>query len=78
MGPHREEFFFSLSLNQKKNRIVNNLIPTDAKSGMTRLRADLGPFYMCFWKAQGGVSIKRYLLHACVPSFEKNKSLKAL
>lgn len=66
MSPHREEEGFFKS---KKNSIVYNLIPADADSGMTRLRADLESFCMCFWKAQKSVSIKYYLLHACIPSF---------
>lgn len=77
MSPHREEellflglgWFLFFFLQSKKNAVVNNLIPTDANSRMTRLRAGLESFCTCFCKAQRSISIKHCLLHACIPSF---------
>lgn len=52
MSPHREEFVYFFNFfffkSKKKNRIVNNLILTDANSGVTRLRADLEAFLHVF------------------------------
>lgn len=53
MSPHREEFYIYIHiifffLIEGKNRIMNNLIPTDANSGVTRLRADLEAFLHVF------------------------------
>lgn len=76
MSPHREEFYIYTHIifffNRRKNRIMNNLIPTGANSGVTRLRADLEAFLHVFLEG-AKKCIDSVLPFPCMHSFVLKK-----